>query len=92
VHENVTADFVHMLLKNDLPQSFQAVPIGSTDPMPLKSIIQRLADETEFKGEIKWQVSDSSPFSIDSSAAIKLGYKPLSTQTTLDHWMHDARH
>ena len=91
VHEDKIAEFVNALLKTKFSQPYQAFPIASTDPMPLRTIVERLAAETKYKGEIKWQAANSSPFSIDSSAAIKLGYKPLTTQATLDLWMRDAR-
>jgi nucleoside-diphosphate-sugar epimerase len=87
VHEDKIAEFVNSLLFTKLAQSYQAFPIASTDPIPLRKIVERLAAETKYKGEIKWQPANSSPFSIDSSAAIKLGYKPLTTQDTLDLWM-----
>ncbi len=91
VHEDKIAEFVNSLLATKFVRPYQAFPIASTDPIPLHKIIERLAAETKYKGEIKWQSANSSPFSIDSSAAIKLGYKPLTTQATLDLWMRDAR-
>jgi nucleoside-diphosphate-sugar epimerase len=90
VHEDKIAEFVNSLLLTKLAQSYQAFPIASIEPIPVQKIVERLAVETKFKGEIKWQSANSSPFSIDSSAAIKLGYKPLTTQATLDLWMRNA--
>lgn len=87
VHEDKIAEFVNSLLYSKLSLPYQAIPIGSLEPMPLRKIVERLAAETKFKGEINWQSANSSPFSIDSSAAIKLGYKPITTQATLDLWM-----
>ena len=91
VHEDKIAEFVNSLLTTKFARPYQAFPLASTDPIPLGKIIERLATETKYKGEIKWQSANSSPFSIDSSAATKLGYKPLTTQATLDLWMRDAR-
>ena len=91
VHEDKIAEFVKALLKTKFSRPYQAFPIASTDPMPLRTIVERLAAETKFIGEIKWQAANSSPFSIDSSTAVKLGYEPLTTQATLDLWMRDAR-
>lgn len=91
VHEDKIAEFVNAFLKTKFSRPHQAFPIASTDPMPLRKIVDCLAAETKYKGEIKWQAANSSPFSIDSSAAIELGYKPLTTQATLDLWMRDAR-
>ena len=91
VHEDKVAEFVNSLLTTKFVWPFQAFPIASTDPIPLLKIIERSAAETKFKGKINWQVANSSSFSIDSSVAIRLGYKPLTTQATLDLWMRDAR-
>ncbi len=91
VHEDIFADFVHTLIQSQETRKYQAFPIASTDPIPLRKIVERLAAETKFKGEINWQSANSSPFSIDSSAAIKLGYKPLTTQATLDLWMSQIK-
>lgn len=89
VHEDNIADFVFTLLSTTLIRPYKAFPIASTDAIPLRNIVERLAAETKFKGEIKWQTANSTPFNIDSSAAIELGYKPLTTQATLDLWMRD---
>jgi nucleoside-diphosphate-sugar epimerase len=91
VHEDKLAEFVNSLLNVKFSRPYQAFPIASTNPMPLRKIVERLAAETQYKGEIKWQAANMSPFSIDSAAAIELGYKPHTTQATLDLWMHDAR-
>ena len=91
VHEDTFADFINTLIQSRETRKYQAFPIASTDPIPLRKIVERLAAETKFKGEIKWHSANSSPFSIDSSAAIKLGYKPLTTQATLDLWMSQIK-
>lgn len=91
VHEDVFADFINTLIRPRVILQYQAFPIASTDPIPLRKIVERLATETKYKGEIKWQSANSSPFSIDSSAAIELGYKPLTTQATLDLWMSQIK-
>jgi len=91
VHENTFADFINNLIESRETVRYQAFPIASTSPIQIRKIIERLAAETQYRGEIKWQYADSSPFSIDSSAAIKLGYKPLTTQATLDLWMSQIK-
>ena len=91
VHEDKIAEFCELLLGSNQITKFHAFPIGSSDPLPLSQIVQRLADETKYRGEISWRTADSSPFSINSDAAIKLGYKPISTRATLDLWMGDIK-
>ena len=91
VHENVIAEFVSTLLARDLGPRYRAVPIGSTDPIPLREIIAVMAKATNYKGQINWIDPKSPPFRIDSTGAIELGYKPITTLETVNRWMHDAK-
>jgi len=86
VHENVFANFINTLISTPNLKKYQAFPIASTNPIPLRNILKQLVAATQYQGEIKWQDSGSSTFNIDSSAAIKLGYQPSTTQATLDLW------
>jgi hypothetical protein len=91
VHEEVIAEFVNTLLeKKSLPE-YRAVPIGSTDPIPLRQIIEIMTKATSYKGQINWVEPKSPPFRIDSTVATELGYKPLTTLETINRWMHDAK-
>ena len=90
VHEDVIAEFVSTLLDRDLGSEYRAVPIGSTDPIPLREIINVMAKATNYKGQIKWVEPKSPPFRIDSTGAIELGYKPITTLETISRWMLDA--
>jgi nucleoside-diphosphate-sugar epimerase len=91
VHEDVIADFVITLLKKESLPIYRAVPIGSTDPIPLREIIDVMANATNYKGQINWVEPKTPPFRIDSTGAIELGYKPISTLETINRWMHDAK-
>lgn len=91
VHEEVIAEFVSTLLDIELGIEYRAVPIGSTDPIPLREIIDVMAKATNYKGQINWVEPKTSPFRIDSSGAIELGYKPITTLETIKRWMHDAK-
>ena len=91
VHENVVAEFVSTLLDRDLGSRYRAVPIGSTDPIPLREIIDVMSKATNYKGKINWVEPKSPPFRIDSTGAIELGYKPMTTLETINRWMHDAQ-
>ena len=91
VHENVIAEFVNTLLDRDLGSEYRAVPIGSTEPIPLREIIDVMAKATNYKGHINWVEPNSPPFRIDSTGAIELGYKPITTLETINRWMRDAR-
>ena len=90
VHENVIAEFVSTLLDRDLGPNYRAVPIGSTDPIPLREIFDVMAKATNYKGQIKWVEPKSPSFRIDSTGAIELGYKPITTLETINRWMSDA--
>ena len=91
VHEDVIAEFVSTLLDRDLEPEYRAVPIGSTDPIPLRQIIDVIAKATNYKGQIKWLEPEKTPFRIDLTSAIELGYKPITTLETVNRWMYDAK-
>ena len=91
VHEEVIADFVAAILEAESIKTNRAVPIGSTDPIPLREILDLIAKATNYNGEINWIKPSSPPFRIDSTAAIELGYRPITTLETINRWMHDAK-
>ena len=91
VHEDVIADFVITLLEKESLPRYRAISIGSTDPIPLREIIDVMATATNYKGQINWVEPKTPPFRIDSAGAIELGYKPISTLETINRWMHDAK-
>jgi nucleoside-diphosphate-sugar epimerase len=91
VHEDVIADFVSLLIEKKSITEYRAVPIGSTNPIPLGQIVEIMAKATTYKGKINWVESKSQPFRIDSTGAIELGYKPITTLETINRWMHDAK-
>ena len=91
VHETVIADFIVAILDNKSLPIYRAVPIGSTDPIPLREIIDVMSKATNYKGQINWVEPKTPPFRIDSTGAIELGYKPITTLETINRWMHDAK-
>jgi nucleoside-diphosphate-sugar epimerase len=89
VHESVLADFlVHLAVHT--PTTYTAVPVGSTDPMPLREIVETLTSSVGYRGRIEWVTAASTPFAIDSSDAVALGYRPISTRETVERWMRDV--
>ena len=90
VHEDVIADFVSLLVDKRSITEYRAVPIGSTHPIPLRQIFEIMAKATTYKGNINWVEPKSPPFRIDSTGAIELGYKPITTLETINRWMSDA--
>ena len=91
VHENVLADFIIELLGAESLPTYRTVPIGSTDPIPLREIIDVMARATNYRGQINWVEPKSPPFRIDSSGAVDLGYKPTTTLETVNRWMYDTK-
>jgi nucleoside-diphosphate-sugar epimerase len=86
IHENVLSDFISILLaRSELPK-FQALVVGSSEPMPLEEIISYLAKMTKFRGEIDWVNSSNIPFNIDFSSSLTYGYKPIAVIETLRLW------
>jgi len=90
VHEDVIAEFISTLLDAESLPIYRAVPIGSIDPIPLREIIDVMAKATNYEGQINWVEPKTPPFRIDSTGAIELGYKPITTLETINRWMHDA--
>jgi len=90
VHEDVIAEFVSTLLDRDLGSEYRAVPIGSTNPIPLREIIDVMSKATNYSGQCNWVEPKSPPFKIDSTGAIELGYKPITTLETINRWMSNA--
>ena len=91
VHENVIAEFVNTLLDAESLATYRAVPIGSTAPIPFREIIDIMAKSTKYKGQINWIDPVTPPFRIDSTSAIELGYKPMTTLETVNRWMYDTK-
>ena len=92
VHEDAIAEFVSTLLDADSLPIYRAVPIGSTEPIPLHEIFAVMAKTTDYKGQINWVEPKTPPFRIDSTGAMELGYMPITTLETINRWMHDAKH
>ena len=86
VHENVLSDFIFKLLSESIFPEFQALVVGSTEPMQLEEIIKYLTNVTKFKGAINWVSSSTSPFSIDFSSSLTCGYEPITVIETLKLW------
>ncbi len=91
VHENALADFIIELLGATSLPMYRAVPIGSTEPIPLREILDVMARATNYRGQINWVEPKSPPFRIDSSGAVDLGYKPITTLETVNRWMYDTK-
>ena len=91
VHEEILTQFVDSLLDAKSIPEYRAVPIGSTNPIPLHQIIEIMAKATNYKGQINWVEPKSPPFRIDSTGAIELGYKPITTLETINRWIHDTK-
>jgi len=91
VHEDVIAEFVSTLVNAESLPTYRAVPIGSSFAISLREIIDIMAKAADYKGEINWIEAKSPPFRIDSTGAIELGYKPITTLETINRWMHDAK-
>ena len=86
VHENVLSNFIFKLLSQSEFPDYQALVVGSIEPMRLEDILKYLANVTQFKGEIVWTNNPTSPFSIDFSSSLAYGYEPITVIETLKLW------
>jgi nucleoside-diphosphate-sugar epimerase len=90
VHQSQFAQFLIHLAKSP-PPSFVAVPIGSTEPIPLSEIVAMLIEAAKYKGVLRWTQPTTAPFSIDISSAIELGFNPIKTRESIALWMKDVK-
>jgi nucleoside-diphosphate-sugar epimerase len=89
IHEDTLAAFMVKLALNH-QSGFNAVPVGSLDPMPFRTVLEMMADRTNFRGVVEWIPPKSQPFSIDITDAVKMGLRPLKTRDTINKWLDDA--
>jgi nucleoside-diphosphate-sugar epimerase len=90
IHTDTLAHFIIGLIKKDFRQ-YNAYPIASSNPIPLSQIVSRLSNAFGYQGRIQWEESSSTPFSIDYSRAVTLGYKPLCMDETLSMWIESEK-
>jgi hypothetical protein len=89
IHEDTLASFmVHLALNHQ--SGFNAVPVGSSDPILLTAVLEMIADRTHFRGDVDWIPTESPPFSIDISDATRIGLRPMKTSNTVTSWLDDA--
>lgn len=89
IHEDTLADFLVYLALNH-QSGFHAVPVGSSDPIPLRAVLKMISERTHFQGVLDWIPTKNRPFSIDLSDAVKMGLRPLKTSDTICKWLDDA--
>lgn len=88
IHEDTLAAFlVHLGLTHEY--GYSAVPVGSSEPIWLKSVIAMMAERTKFSGVIDWIPAKSPAFSIDITGAVDLGLDPMTTITTVRRWLEN---
>lgn len=86
IHEDTMASFlVHLACTTT--SGFAAVPVGSTNPIPLRQVIEQIRIATRYRGRVEWIPQTTRPFSISVTAARKLGFEPLSTEETIQRWL-----
>jgi len=89
IHEDTLASFmVHLALNHQ--SGFNAVPVGSSDPILLRAVLEMIADRTHFRGDVDWIPTKSQPFSIDISDATRIGLRPMKTSNSVKSWLDDA--
>lgn len=89
IHEDTLAAFLVYLALNH-QSGFNAVPVGSSDPIPLRAVLEMIAERTHFQGILDWIPTSNRPFSIDISDAVEMGLRPLKTINTIENWLDVA--
>lgn len=86
IHEDNMAEFlVHLAVTTS--GGFAAFPVGSSQPLKLSEIVKRMTEATNYQGRINWVPAPSHPFSISIDDARLLGFRPLTTDETLNRWL-----
>jgi nucleoside-diphosphate-sugar epimerase len=89
IHEDNLADFV-VRLASTHESGFNAVPVGSSEPLRLATILEMMARETNYRGVIDWIPATNQSFSIDISEAVEMGLRPSPTITTINRWLEES--
>jgi len=89
IHEDTLAAFLVYLALNH-QSGFNAVPVGSSDPIPLGDVLKMISEKTHFQGVLDWIPTSNRPFSIDISDAVEMGLRPLKTINTIEKWLDVA--
>jgi nucleoside-diphosphate-sugar epimerase len=87
VHEDTLADFLVKLAATDCLPDVQAVVVGSTEPLPLEDILDRLARHACYGGKVEWIADGPMPFNIDLGHSLLCGFRPDPMCESLDRWL-----
>jgi len=81
-------DLVEFLVQSAIadPVGFTAVPVSSSDPIPLSEIIDAMTQATRYRGRIEWTPSTTKPFAISTDHARELGFQLSPMRDTLSRW------
>lgn len=86
IHTESFSEFLVVLLRQGL-ETYSAFPIAAINSIPLKDVVKEVARACAYAGKITWVSGGAVPFSIDSSFATRLGYKPWTVEKSLTHWL-----
>lgn len=87
IHYKSLAHLIISLAEADLT-SHDYFPVASSNPMPLSTVVEHIANRLEYRGQISWFDGAPIPFSIDTEYAEKLGFKPKSVLDEIDDWLN----
>jgi nucleoside-diphosphate-sugar epimerase len=89
VHEDSLTDFLVNLLEVELDR-YRAVPVGCSEPMPFRNVVDAIAARSGYQELVNWVESPSLCFGIDIQAAVELGFKPLTVSDSLQRWLNGS--
>jgi hypothetical protein len=65
----------------------QALVVGSTEPLPLEDVLDRLARHACYGGKVEWIADGPRPFNIDLGHSLLFGFRPDPMCESLDRWL-----
>lgn len=87
VHVDDLADWIAVLLGADgMKPGFAAMPVASTDPVPVRAAVAVLAAGLGKDVFLEEVVAPRQSFTIDTTAAERLGFRPSATADALDRY------
>lgn len=89
VHVEDLAEWVADLVRTDLQPGMSAVPVGSADPVPVRAAVVALAAGLGIDTVLEEVVAPRPSFTIDVSAAERLGFRPSRTLDALTRYAKD---
>jgi len=86
ISESSLSEFLAHLATNETGCP-PAIPVASTQPIALSTIVDKMSEATSYEGTISWESGTRASFSIDESEAVHFGLRETPTVDVIDQWL-----